>query len=241
MDTIPPPTISPSSSEASVAASTSIALSNGLLRREFITTPAFGTTDVFNMATNESQGVDTWNLMPWTPGRRASPKSAEWPPHGRRLAVRFKAPKTAPAHYAALNLTMVYELHDGAPLMSKWIEISVLPDKSLPSAVVIEQLATELLALNCDFSPQARTRPGTGYISGLLHGSENTFTKSVNASNDPGVCEPVLTAQYYAHDRPSLGARVSSELPSNRTAPFGGSFASFRTMIIVHDSFDPTR
>jgi hypothetical protein len=46
IDTIPPPTIV--SSEASVA------LSNGVLRREFITTPAFGTVDLLNMATNES-------------------------------------------------------------------------------------------------------------------------------------------------------------------------------------------
>jgi hypothetical protein len=142
---------------------------------------------------------------------------------------------------------MVYELYDGAPLMSKWVEISVLPGQSLPGAVVIEQLATELLALNCDFSPRAE-KGGTGYISGLLHaqttaahGSEITFTDSVNASNDPGTCEPVLTAQYFAHGKPSLGARVSSDLPSNRTAPFGGSFSSFRTMIIMHDSFDPTR
>jgi hypothetical protein len=52
--------------------------------------------------------------LPWTPGRRASPKYVSWPPTGKRLSVKFAPPVGSPPELNALNITLVYELYDGA-------------------------------------------------------------------------------------------------------------------------------
>ena len=161
-------------------------------------------------------------------------QNAEWPPKGTRLSVRFTPPVGAPAVLSDVNLTVVYELYDGAPLMNKWVEISFLAGAKTPTTpLVVEQLVTELLALNCDYSSTAE-KNNQHYISGLIHlqttaahGSAIHWLVGRNASNDPGACEPVVNVSY----SPSLYARVD---PSN-------PFASFRTMLLLHDSFDPTR
>jgi hypothetical protein len=58
------------------------------------------------------------------PGRRASPRYVSWPPAGQRLSVRFAPPAGSPAALRELNVTLVYELYDGAPMISKWLEIT---------------------------------------------------------------------------------------------------------------------
>ena len=52
--------------------------------------------------------------MQWAAGRRASPKYVSWPPTGKRLSVKFAPPVGSPPELNALNITLVYELYDGA-------------------------------------------------------------------------------------------------------------------------------
>jgi hypothetical protein len=92
--------------------------------------------------------------LPWTPGRRSSPKDAEWPPRGRRLSVRFSPPPGRELALGHLNITLVYELYDGAPLMSKWVEISLMTGfgDATPPPMMVEALSPEVLGVNCEFS-----------------------------------------------------------------------------------------
>ena len=180
--------------------------------------------------------------LPWTPGRRNSPSDASWPPKGARLSVRFAPPASTPAGspLLSLNLTLVYELYQGAPMLSKWLEAGLLPDAPPPTdPILIEALTTELLPVNCDQSPSAEKNAG-GFVSGLLHaqttaahGSAIVWQVSTNITNDPGACEPVLNVSY----SPSLGVLIGSPAAGLIT----DKFASFRTILLLHDSFDPTR
>ena len=71
------------------------------------------------------------------------------------------------SYLVELNVTVVYELYDAAPVMSKWVEISPIL-RITEHRFMIENLTTEILAVNCDHSPQAE-KNHRNYISGLLH------------------------------------------------------------------------
>ena len=47
--------------------------------------------------------------------------------HQVRLAVQLLPPPSAPADVQDVQLTVIYELYDGMPLMSKWITVSANP------------------------------------------------------------------------------------------------------------------
>jgi hypothetical protein len=174
--------------------------------------------------------------LPWTPGRRASPKYVSWPPTGKRLSVKFAPPVGSPPELNALNITLVYELYDGAekaifgghflietdlfaktgsgqtqgtlinqentalfragaPMLSKWLEISTTAAGATP--FLVDRVTTELLALNCDHSPTSHA--GTSRLDVHLsaaHGAAAAWTTSANSTNDPGACEPILSASY---------------------------------------------
>jgi hypothetical protein len=151
-----------------------------------------------NSWTYDSHVVGTPDAdLPWTPGRRASPQYVSWPPTGQRLSVKFKPPAHSPAELKLLNVTLVYELYDGAPMLSKWLEISAAP--SLTAPLVIDKVTTELLALNCDHSPQTKGGGVPSRLDVLLtaaHGAAVAWTTSANSTNDPGACEPILSASY---------------------------------------------
>lgn len=59
----------------------------------------------------------------WTPGQRHSSMAA-WPPLGLQLRVRFMPPAGHCGCYCGVRVTVVYELHDGLPTFSKWLEVS---------------------------------------------------------------------------------------------------------------------
>lgn len=194
-------------------------------------------------ATSAAQGTDTWSALPWTPGRRASPRNAVWPPAGTRLSVRFSPPAGSGAELAALNVTMVYELYTGAPLMSKWLEVSVLAGKELKAPLMIEQLSTELLGVNCDFGKQG-SKNGVPALNGKLHlqtsaahGSVIAWTAGKNISNDPGACEPVAQVGYGKLDgsgalgEGGLGVSIGAVGAGHLSTP---TFASYRGMLMLH-------
>ena len=134
--------------------------------------------------------------LPWTPGRRSSPRYVSWPPTGRKLSVKFKPPTGSPPEFEFLSVTLVYELYDGAPMLSKWLEIIAAP--SLTTPLVIDKITTELLALNCDHSTQTKggVRPRLEVLLTAAHGAAVAWTTSANSTNDPGACEPILSASY---------------------------------------------
>jgi hypothetical protein len=192
--------------------------------------------------------------LPWVPGRRHSPTYVSWPPTGTRLTVQFAPPAGSPAMLKALNVTLVYELYDGAPMMSKWLEITAMDE--LPEPVLIDEVVTERLALNCDHSPQAAKAKHTvaPRLEALLtaaHGAEQVWTTGANSSYDPGACEPVFSAEYSGTGPAVLVGGSSSSGGGGGSNEAGGGaratslmtqhFKSFRTILLLHDTVDPTR
>lgn len=66
--------------------------------------------------------------MPTAPFPYAAKRHAPdmpWPPRGLRLSINTTAPASAlPAHKNVV-VTVHYELYSGAPIMAKWLQISV--------------------------------------------------------------------------------------------------------------------
>jgi len=115
---------------------------------------------------------------PWTPGSRGSDPSTPWPPLGVRLTLSFVPPADVvlPAH-AAVRVDVVYELYQGIPLVSKWVEVSLDPaaaaaaDGTAPfplsrgfaaGSVEVSGVVVERLAVNHEWSPVASDPGGTG-------------------------------------------------------------------------------
>eukprot|EP00040_Diaphanoeca_grandis_P017630 m.92314 g.92314 ORF g.92314 m.92314 type:complete len:970 (+) comp26538_c0_seq3:131-3040(+) len=63
--------------------------------------------------------------FPWKQARHAP--DMPWPPLGLRLSVNFTAPKSAPTRHQGIVITMNYEMYQGAPILSKWMDVHMLP------------------------------------------------------------------------------------------------------------------
>ena len=220
--------------------------------------------------------------LPFTPGRRNSPTYTTWPPAGVRLAVELAPPAGAAAELRGLNVTLVYELYDGAPLLSKWLEVSVAPGSP---PVLLDAVTTEVLAVSCDFSPSSKAAGARPHQQAQLSRLEVTVTEHYGVTNehtggqwttsgatstsDPGACEPVLATSYNCcgdggggiseaeaaagnHSLlpilPARGPAVQLGDPSmpptsalNATPQPQRRFVSARTILLMHDSMDPTR
>lgn len=174
----------------------------------------------------------------WTPTRHSI--NASWPPRGLVLEVEFAIDELA--------ATVHYELYDGVPIMSKWLEVR--PRRR----VVLEALTVELFAATSRFGaylPHGSRVPGTDCCgwpgsswSGPLpllhartdqaHGAACHWIDDWDESSDPvpgcetckdqGASEPILSCGYE-----SLGVSV------------GEAFESFRVSVVVADSTDLER
>jgi hypothetical protein len=63
----------------------------------------------------------------WTPGTRHSPTDVSWPPKGTALHVCFEAPASSPTLHKKLQVTVHYEITQGAPIVTKWLTVSPRP------------------------------------------------------------------------------------------------------------------
>lgn len=66
-----------------------------------------------------------------------------WPAPGKRLTFTYRAPQKALAECQGLVVRVIYELYDGAPVLSKWIEVE---NKGMQS-VTLNSFKSEILAL----------------------------------------------------------------------------------------------
>ena len=144
----------------------------------------------------------------WTPGSRGADPSIPWPPPGLRLTATFTA---ASGPWAGVTAAVVYEIFDGIPLISKWVELSGVAGAT---TVVLDAVTVEDLALNPPFSPIASAAyagqsadfadgvplfPGAGK---LLAVSDLQYGVTVSRTNDvvsrgggaAGSTQPRLTA-----------------------------------------------
>lgn len=78
----------------------------------------------------------------WRPNRRWISRPTEWPAPGRRITFVY-APTARMVECEGLEVRVVYELYDGAPIMSKWVEV----ENKGKCTVMLNSFKSEILAL----------------------------------------------------------------------------------------------
>lgn len=156
----------------------------------------------------------------WTPKRHA-PKTP-WPPRGVTLHVDFTPPAKLAEQYPGLSVTLTYEVYDNLPVIAKWITVRNGSKKPL----VIESLSCEILAVN-------------EYEKPRLHVESNYAFAGMNTT-EWGPDAEYLTQVDYNRQSPVLMTSRYPLGPGVRLKP-GGSFSSFKTCTLWHDSDDRER
>lgn len=66
---------------------------------------------------------ETKERFPWKPNEAWISNRYPWPAPGKRITFTYRAPRKIVDECKGLTIRIVYELYDGAPILSKWIEI----------------------------------------------------------------------------------------------------------------------
>ena len=178
--------------------------------------------------------------MAWNRVRHHAPDAA-WPPPGVALRMDYRLPHAAPGEASGrVTVSVHYELYDGIPCFSKWI--TVANDTAQP--VTVDRFTSEVLAAveygsavesrGVDF-PTPNLFVDTDYaFGGML--PENANRYAVHWGNDPDYATQV---SYLRQTKCLL--EVGPEIGPAQTVAPGGTFASFRAFVLVHDSTDRER
>lgn len=84
----------------------------------------------------------TLERFPWKPNQVWISTPCEWPAPGKRITF-FYEPTPQMTICQGLEIRVIYELYDGAPILSKWIEI----ENRGTQTVVLQSFKSEILAL----------------------------------------------------------------------------------------------
>ena len=207
--------------------------------------------------------ASSWSLstpvapFPWTPGTRGSPATSQWPPQGLTLTVTLVAPASAPARHKAVSVTLSYELYPGIPLLTQWV--TATSTGAAAAGVVVSGAVPVTMRLAQPYSPRA-PNAGTGDLEADItswlyvqtdqaHGTEIDWTTDGAAPADPGADEACLISNYTSGPGVILsGGNASAAtrghstmLYSTRVGSSVAEFVSFRTFLLVTDTYDPER
>lgn len=188
-------------------------------------------------------GYETGVIKPrldWKRKRYAS--NTAWPPPGVELTLHFREPSTAAdaiAHVpTGLQVSVHYELYDGIPLLSK--RITVRNTSSRP--FTLDTFTSEMLAA-VEYESVVDKRDRWEYPNLHVQSDFSFRGMDVQTANQTThwVIDPEYTTQVSAssttpcllESRPPIGP--STEIPP------GGSFESYRTFELLHDSNDRER
>ncbi|MFH0944786.1 MAG: alpha-galactosidase [Planctomycetota bacterium] len=177
----------------------------------------------------------TQERFPWKRTRHHA-KDASWPPPGVHLRFEFGLEETA------IRLFVHYELYDGLPVFSKWLELQ----NGSGRTVELDRFCAETLAVVEEHNwveqraGVAHPRPQslhveTDYAFGGFQ-PENALRQSVHWRADPDF----HTQVNYQKETPCLLV-VEPERGPDQLIPAGASFESFRVFELVHDSTDRER
>lgn len=86
---------------------------------------------------------ETKERFPWKPNEAWISNRYPWPVPGKRITFTYRAPRKIVDECKGLTIRIVYELYDGAPILSKWIEI----ENNGQKAVTLDSFKSEVLAL----------------------------------------------------------------------------------------------
>jgi hypothetical protein len=183
----------------------------------------------------------------WKKRLQWMPEDRPWPPPGKSLILTFRGPKEPSKtqdgnnkHLGDLIVRIHYEIYDGIPLMCKWMTMENRSDRS----ILLQTFKSEILATTEPESSVGGRQPWrlpnmtveTDYAFGGGMSSESCLGKSVFWEKD----SLYLTQVNYGRNMPCLLECRPVIGPGIHIAP-GGSFESFRTFELVHDSWDRER
>jgi hypothetical protein len=204
----------------------------------------------FDMIGNFSLGAPT-APFPWTPGTRGSPATAQWPPQGLSVSVTLAAPASAPPAHRAVAVTVTYEMYPGVPLLTQWV--SVTSTAPAAAGVVITGCIPVSLRVAQPYSPRVPSA-GTGdqaadvtswlYVqSDQAHGVDVLWPTDGAQPASPGADEAVLQTNYSSGPGVILsgGAAQAERLFKTRVGNAVAEFVSFRTFLLVTDTYDDER
>lgn len=86
---------------------------------------------------------DAQPRLEWKRNEKWLSSSALEPPKGKRLTFRYTAPAAKAKELHGVEVLVIYEIYDGAPIISKFIEIR----NQGSQAIVVNKFTTELLAM----------------------------------------------------------------------------------------------
>ena len=173
--------------------------------------------------------------MQWKRVRHAAP-NAKWPPGGIHLVMSYSHPE----EYRGIAVKVHYNLYDGIPAYSKWIEIE--NGTSMP--FVLDAFTSEILAAVEAESwvesrgvemPKPNIQVATDYQFGGM-APANVTTSSVFWEPDP----EYHTQVGYTKQTPCLLKVKPIIGPSQIIAP-GEIFETFRAWVLINDSYDKLR
>jgi hypothetical protein len=182
----------------------------------------------------------TRERFPWKKRADWLARDLPWPPPGVSLALEFEPPEGAGLDAAVV---VRYELYDGIPLLAKWIEVTNRGE----SPIRLNRFVGEILATvetnsfvgvrdPAEFTADPRSiHVETDFSFG------DGMTARVAAAGVHWKPDPLYATQVnYARQTPCL-LETHPEIGPDQVVEPGGTFESFWTFVLLHDSTERER
>lgn len=92
---------------------------------------------------SDYQITNTKERFPWKPNKEWISNTYSWPAPGKQVTFVYKAKSDQISNLKGIIVRVIYELYDGAPILSKWIEI----ENHGENDIVLNSFKSEILAL----------------------------------------------------------------------------------------------
>jgi hypothetical protein len=175
--------------------------------------------------------------MAWKPTRHRAPDAA-WPPKGIELVFRFAMPTAADR--PRVRVEVHYELYDGLPAYSKWITV----DNPTNSPITIDRYSSDLLAAvehtsEVDALSVGLTPPNLHIETEMAFGGMTS--QGANRRSYRWLADPEYHTQVNYEKKTPCLLEVGPDLGPGQLVEPGKQWSSYRSWVLVHDTFDRER
>ncbi len=171
--------------------------------------------------------------LPWKRVRHAP--DVAWPPKGVSLTLTFSPPK---GDFDGIKVNIHYELYDGMPVLSKWITV----ENGGSKPITVDRFTSEWLRF---VEPESVVDSNPSWmLPNITIATDYSFGgMAVNNSNRTAnwLPDPEYTTQVNYDLKTPCMLEMQPPLGPAFTLEPGGTFCSFRTFELFHDSTDRER